>query len=252
MTWSVARLPGFVAADSAAMLAELVSMQVEAMRHGVTDEAAYARAYALAFSGVSLADFVYQPPAVVAAGVTQLIRQVGLFGLLDDGAALAFLFGEASWETDLPPVRIARPGPVYTATRQRQQQNRVAMAALVHRAACLAFCERLPSVAFADLPRTFQVRNAVTAMFGTVIDEASALNDGTVRTLRQIQTQAWVLIDRRSPINDGEITLPGYPPSLVAAHLAYREARQVQRIRDANPTAHPLFMPGTLVVPPWP
>ena len=256
MSWSIERVPNFVVDDSIAMLALLVAYQAEIIRQGVANQAAYADAYAAVFGDLAPQEWIRQPPAAVARGISSLIRQVGLFVILDDAVALSALVNQSSWRAALPPVHVARMtpgGPVYTPTRLRQLSNRQAFEALVHRAAALAFAERLPSVALDALPRTLAIRDATTAMFDAVIDEASALNDGTSRTLRQIQATAWQLIDsRRAPRDEGVLTLAGELPSLVCAHLAYREARQAPRIRRANPTAHPNFMPPRLAIPPWP
>jgi len=256
MSWSIERVPNFVVDDSLAMVALLVAYQAEIIRQGVANQAAYADAYARVFGDLAPEAWIRQPPATVARGITSLIRQVGLFVMLDDAVALSALVNQTSWRAALPPVHSARTGPsgpVYTPTRTRQLLNRQAFEALVHRAAALAFAERLPSVALDALPRSLAVRDATTAMFDAVIDEASALNDGTSRTLRQIQATAWQLIDsRRAPRDEGVIVLGGELPSLVCAHLAYREARQAPRIRRANPTAHPNFMPPRLAIPPWP
>jgi len=256
MSWSIERVPNFVVDDALAMVALLVAYQAEIIRQGVANQAAYADAYAKVFGNLSPVDWIHQPPATVARGITNLVRQVGLFVMRDDAVALSALVDESSWRAALPPVHVARmtpSGPVYTPTRQRQLSNRQAFEALVHRAAALAFAERLPSVALDALPLSLAVRDAATSMFDAVIDEASARNDGTSRTLRQIQAATWQLIDRRRPTRDaGLLVLAGELPSLVCAHLAYREARQAPRIRRANLTAHPNFMPPRLAIPPWP
>lgn len=257
MPWSISRLPSFIAVDSAEMLVELVAFQAQALRRGVVDEEAYADAYARVFGARQVADFIYQPPLLVAHGITTLIREVGLFALQDDSAAIATLAEQAAWKTRLPPPRIARIEngvPVYTPPRQQQLVNRRAIEMLIHRAAALAFAERLPSIAIDDLPKTIRLRDVTTYIFDLVIAESAAANDGTLRMLRQVRTAAWRLIDVRygAPQEEGVLITNAPLPSLVCAHYAYREARQAQRIRDANPVAHPNFMVSELVIPPWP
>jgi hypothetical protein len=257
MTWTIERLPHFVAQDAALMAGLLIAQQLTIMRQGVANQTAYAEVYALVFGDLTPDEWVYLPPPEVARGITEIVRQVGLFVMADDAVALSALYDQSSWRAALPPVRIARLTPAgdpsYTPSRAQQLENRAAFEALVHRAAALAFAERLPSVVFDDLPKTLRLRETVTSMFDAVIAEASQRNDGAMRTLRQIQATTWQLIDRRhKPSEAGALVLAGPMPALVIAHLAYREARQAPRIRDANPTAHPNFMPGELMVPAWP
>ena len=247
-------MPAFVANDAALMLAELLLFQERAMQQGVVDQSAYADAYADVFTRHEPVHWLTAPPAEIAHGIVEIIRTVGLFVLLDDAVALDVLFRESAWEAVLPPVRTARPGPIYTPSRQQQLENRAAFEALVHRAAAMTFAERLPSVPIDSLAQGEELYRTVGIMFDAVIDEASERNDGTVRTLRKIKSSAWALIDSRalSAQEEAIIEFRQPMPSLVVAHFSYREARQAQRIRDANPTAHPNFMPRRLVVPPWP
>jgi hypothetical protein len=255
LTWRIAQLPGFVAADAAEMTVDLIALQTAAMRKGVVNEAAYAEVYDRVFGQHDdITDWLKAPPAAVAHGLYEMVRAVGLFVLLDDGTALAHLENQATWRTRLPPVPIARPGPIYTPSRRQQLDNRRAFEALVHRAAAITFSERLPSLPIGPADAAEQLRRQTIRVFGPVIDEAGAANDGTLRTLRRQQATCLQLIAQRanSPREEALLLLSGEMPSLVCAHYAYREARQAQRIRDANPTAHPNFMAPQLTIPEWP
>ncbi|HSZ92365.1 MAG TPA: hypothetical protein VK822_23650, partial [Acetobacteraceae bacterium] len=144
--------------------------------------------------------------------------------------------------------------PIYTPTRRQQLINRTAFQSLVHRAAALTYAERLPSVRVQSQTHAQALHQTVVAMFDDVIDEANQQNDGTARSLRRVQATALQLINERSgdEPEDGQMIFAANLPSLLCAHLAYREARQAARIRGANPVAHPSFMPTTLVIPAWP
>jgi hypothetical protein len=253
MSWRVQGLPGFVATDSEALIVELVALQIEMLRQGVANEPAYGELYAAVFGDLDYRAWVYQPPATVAHGITRLVREMGLFVLQDDSVALGHMAKHVYWESELPPVRIARPGPIYTPTRAQQRENRNAFAALVHRAGAIAFAERLPSLPLGPSAEAQLLRVQLTELFDIVIAEAGHRNDGTQRVLRQIFAKAMQLINNRavSPLEDAMLTNSPMP-SLVCAHWAYREARQVQRIRNANPAAHPNFMATRLSVPIWP
>lgn len=254
MTWRIAKLPNFVAEDAALMVAELIALQLVAMRQGVNNEEAYAEAYAAVFGQHDFGSWVYLDPDEVRRGIQRIVRDVGLFVLLDETVALAHLGKQASWRANLPPVHIARPGPIYTPTRTQQLENRAALEALVHRAAVCAYAERLPGLPLGPATESERLRDNVIAIFDAVIEESTQRNDGTLRMLRQLYATTLRLIAHRthSPLEDEVMTLGGPMPSLVCAHFAYREARQAQRLRDANPTAHPNFMPPRLVIPAWP
>jgi hypothetical protein len=94
----------------------------------------------------------------------------------------------------------------------------------------------------------------VIEIFQATIEEATRRNDGALRQLRLVFATCLALINYRtvSPLEDTILLLTAPMPSLVCAHWAYREARQAQRLRDANPTAHPNFMTPRLVIPEWP
>lgn len=254
MNFTIAKLPDFVRQDAALMIAELIALQNRVIQQTVHDPDRYAAAYAQVFGPHDPQQWIEREPVEIAQGITTLIREVGLFVILDDAAALAALAQEAAWRTQLPPVRIARPGPIYTASRKQQSINRAAIEELTHRAAALTFAERLPSMPFDSFAVALRVRTMMDQIFQAVIEEASARNDGTARSLRRIEAAAWALINARVnlPDEEGVLQLAGNLPSLVCAHFAYREARQAPRIRDANPAAHPNFMPPQLVIPPWP
>lgn len=254
MSFRLAHLPNFVVMDAAALLAELIAFQLEALRRSLHDSDAYSELVGRVFEHLEPIAWIQLPPAEIARGITTLIREVGLFVILDDDAALAALAQQAVWQTRLPPVPAARPGPLYTPSRRQQLENRAAFMALVHRAAAIAFAERLPSISFAAPLTSRTIEAAFTAIFDSVIAEASLRNDGTVRTLRRIETTGRVLINVRHgiPQEAGVLVLSQAMPSLVCAHYAYREARQAQLLRDANPVAHPNFMPVPISVPPWP
>ncbi len=254
MAWRIEKLPNFVADDAALMVAELAAIQANALRQGIVDEERYAEIYAQVFGAHDFATWVYLSPAEVADGIIRLVREIGLFVLLDDNIALAHLAKLAFWRTILPPVRAARPGPIYTPSRAQQLENRAAFEALVHRAAVFAFAERLPSFPIGPAAESERLRDTAIAIFDAAIAEATARNDGAMRSLRLVFATALRLIAYRthSPLEDTILALAAPMPSLVCAHWAYREARQAQRIRDANPTAHPNFMPLRLVIPVWP
>jgi hypothetical protein len=246
-------LPNFVADDAALMLAEIVALQARAIQRYPSDEEAYAELYAVVFRGHDFSAFVRLTPGDIARGTTQLIRQVGLFVLLDDVLALAHLYAQVFWQATLPPVPSARPGPIYTPTRRQQLENRDALHALVHRAAALAWSEKLPSLALGSSAESEKLRTDTTAIYNAVVDEAAGRNDGTARMLRQVFATSMQLINQRaiSPHEDGILLTNGPMPSLVCAHWAYREARQVDRLRYANPAAHANFMATRLAVPAW-
>jgi hypothetical protein len=254
MAWRIAKLPDFVALDAAAMVAELVALQTHAIRQGVSDPDAYAEIYAGVFQDHDFASWVYLDPLEVARGITRIVREVGLFVLLDDSQALAHLARQATWRTSLPPVRAARPGPIYTASRAQQLENRAAFEALVHRVAVFSYAQRLPSLPLGPAALSERLRDAVIEIFNAAIEEATLRNDGALRQLRLVFATSLALINYRthSPLEDTILVLTAPMPSLVCAHWAYREARQAQRLRDANPTAHPNFMTPRLVVPTWP
>jgi hypothetical protein len=254
MAWRIAGLPAFVALDAAEMVAELIALQAIAIRQGVSDPDAYADVYAGVFGDHDFASWVYLDPLEVARGITRIVREVGLFVLLDDAQALAHLGKQVIWRTRLPPVRTARPGPVYTPTRAQQLENRAAFEALVHRAAVFSYAQRLPSLPLGPAAQSERLRDSVIEIFNAAIDEATTRNDGALRQLRLVMATSLALINYRtvSPLEDTILVLSAPMPSLVCAHWAYREARQMQRIRDANPTAHPNFMTPRLVIPTWP
>ena len=254
MAWRIAKLPAFVALDAAEMVAELVAMQAIAIRQGVSDPDAYAEVYAGVFGDHDFASWVYLDPLEVAQGITRIVREVGLFVLLDDTQALAHLARQATWRTQLPPVRVARPGPIYTPSRAQQIENRAAFEALVHRVAVFSYAQRLPSLPLGPAAQSERLRDQTIEIFGAAIDEATKRNDGALRQLRLVFATCLALINYRthSPLEDTILLLTAPMPSLVCAHWAYREARQAQRIRDANPTAHPNFMTPRLVIPTWP
>jgi hypothetical protein len=255
LTFRVARLPDFVADDAVLLIGELILAQLQAIRAGSLDETEYDALYAGIFAPHdSIHDFVYEPPAVIAAGVVRLIRGVGLDVLLDDGYALAHLKMQAFWQTRLEPIRASRPGPVYTSTRAQQLENRIAFCALVHRAAAIAWAERLPELDLGPAAQAEALRSDLAEIFGSVILEAGQRNDGLARPLRMIEATARALINKRalSPVEDQLMYVSGNMPSLVCAHWAWREAKQAPRIRDSNPVAHPNFMPTPLAVPQWP
>ena len=154
--WSIDKMPGFVADDAVLMTAELVAHQFVIMRQGVTDQAAYEAVYARVFGNLDPAEWVHLPAATVARGISTIVREIGLFVMLDDDVALDALREEMTWHARVPPVPVARyqgETPIYTASRQRQLDNRGAFEALVHRAALLAYAERLPSVRMGSLAR---------------------------------------------------------------------------------------------------
>jgi hypothetical protein len=254
MAWAIAKLPAFVAIDAAEMVAELVALQAYAIRQGVADPDAYADIYSAIFGDRDFASWVYLDPIEVARGITRLIREVGLFVLAEDGQALAHLAKQATWRTRLPPVQIARPGPVYTPSRAQQRENRAAFEALVHRVAVFTYAQRLPSLPLGPAAQSERLRDTVIEIFDATIAEATVRNDGALRQLRLVLATCLALINYRthSPLEDTILLLTAPMPSLVCAHWAYREARQAQRLRDANPTAHPNFMTPRLVVPTWP
>jgi hypothetical protein len=253
LSWRVSGLPDYIARDAEAMLDELLRLQLQAIRQMALSEATYGELYAAAFGGVDLAGWVYRPPREIADGVIRLIREIGLFILADDGAALGHMRTHAFWLTRQPPVRQARSG-YYTPTRRQQQDNREALQGLVHRTSALAFAERLPSLPLGPAAEAQALRRNVVEIFDHVIEEAGRLNDRTLRMLRQVYATSMQLINQRaaSPAEEEVLQLKAPMPSLVCAHWAYREARQFQRIRDANPVAHPNFMPLRLTVPAWP
>jgi len=255
MAWRIAKLPAFVALDAAEMVAELVELQAIAIRQGVSDPDAYAEIYAAVFGQHDFSTWVYLDPIDVARGITRIVRDVGLFVLLDDTQALAHLARQATWQRrDPPPVWAARPGPIYTPSRAQQIENRRAFEALVHRVAVFSFAQRLPSLPLGPAAQSERLRDQTIEIFGAAIDEATKRNDGALRQLRLVFATCLALINYRthSPLEDTILLLTAPMPSLVCAHWAYREARQAQRIRDANPTAHPNFMTPRLVIPTWP
>ena len=165
-----------------------------------------------------------------------------------DWRALAGLFGEV-WAAISSAFRAGIEATLGLLAALVPQPE-----ALVHRAAAFAFAERLPSLPIGPAAESERLRDTTIAIFNAAIDEATARNDGAMRQLRLVFATALRLIAHRthSPLED-QILAPAAPmPSLVCAHWAYREARQAQRIRDANPTAHPNFMPPRLVIPQWP
>jgi prophage DNA circulation protein len=263
MAWSKMRfrtagLPNFIADDALAMAEQLIAWQLKAAQHSIVGQQAYADAYASAFGGLDLRALLQLPPPEIAQHIAALVRQVGLFVLADDAGALDMLDQESRWTADLPAVHVARfdqaNTPIYTPTRRQQLINRTAFQSLVHRAAALTYAERLPSVPVHSQTHGQALHRTVVALFDAVIDEANQQNDGTARSLRRVQAIALQLINERSgdEPEDGLMQFSANMPSLVCAHLAYREARQAGRIRGANPVAHPSFMPTTLVIPPWP
>jgi len=253
MSWRIAGYPSFIATDSALMAAEFVAYQARVMTRGLTNPDVYAAAYAKVFGQHDFAAWASLPPATIAHGITTMVREVGLFAILDDDLALDTLRDQTTWQPDLPPVHIARAGPIYTPTRLRQLDNRVAFAALVHRAAALVYAERLPSVPLPSRTAATARFTITAAMFDGVIVEAEQLNDGTARMLRRLRTTLLQLINARTlEPEDGLLVLASNRPSRVVAHLVYREAKQAPRIRAANPVAHPQFMPRDLIIPPWP
>jgi hypothetical protein len=254
MTWRMEHLPNFVADDAALMVAEIVVLQARAIQQSPSDEEAYAALYAEVFAQHDFSAWVRLTPAQIAHGTAQLVRQVGLFVLLDDRFALGHLYAQVFWQATLPPVPSARPGPIYTPTRRQQLENRDALHALVHRAAALAWSEKLPSLALGSSAESETLRVQTTAIYNAVVDEAAARNDGTSRMLRQVFATSMQLINQRaiSPHEDGVLLTNAPMPSLVCAHWAYREARQVDRLRFANPAAHANFMARRLAVPAWP
>ena len=257
MAFSLRHMPGFVADDAVAMFAALLAALRAAMRQGVTDEDAYDATLRRVFGNRELADWVHLPPPTIAKGVTTLIREVGLFVIADTDVALDALRTQMRWHADLAPVpavRVVASDPVWSPSRAQQRENRLALETLVHRAALLAYAERLPGTAIGSLALAAQYHAVIRDDFGAVIAEASARNDGAAHMLRHLATTAWQLVDKRAgPVREeGVLTLAANLPSLVVAHLAYRESRQAPRIRRANPVAHPAFMPQRLAVLPWP
>jgi hypothetical protein len=258
LSFKLRQMPDFLAVDAQALLEELIQLELEMLHQGVADEEAYERLYLAVFAGGDVTKFLYQEPPVVAAGILRLIREMGLFILADDNIALAHMQRHVYWQSALGvvPAQRRRPDgtPIYTTNRLQQIENRAAFAALVHRGGAITFAERLPSIGDLAAGQYAALRSETTAIFNSVVAEAGARNDGGSRTLRQLFATTMQLINRRAlRPQDEDVLLTSQPmPSLVCAHWAYREARQVQRIRDANPAAHPNFMALKLSVPLWP
>jgi hypothetical protein len=245
--WQIAGYSNFVAADSTAMLAEIIAAVSQVLERNQCDPAAYA---AIAERAASFGPaYVLQPPAAVAIGIERYIGAVATEALIELNIAIAAMAALSRWATALPDVPASRPG-VYTPTRARQLVNRAAITALVRRSGALGAAQRLIS-----LPRMApidgdQLRTAISAIFGPVIAAASIENDGTVGSLRAVLTAAITLLGNKiAPQTATFFATVSTLPLHVCAHKIYQDAREAGRLAQANPTPHPSFMPTELIAP---
>jgi hypothetical protein len=247
--WRVRGYPNFVADDATEIWLQLIyEIDRQLDRSEVEpDSVAPLREITARFSP----SFVRQDPTDVAIAVERYIATIACRILVEDDAAVATMTALSLWDTSLSPIPRTRLGG-YTPTRRRQVANRTAQIALVRRSAVLAAATRILQFAPLSPQRATQLRDAFTLMFAPVIDAASIADDGAVvRGLRAVLTAAVnLLTDRIGPVNElavftTAITLPVH----VAAHRIYQDAREAATLADANPVAHPSFMPLILLAP---
>lgn len=251
MSWAIAGWSDFLADDAVLLLAELTVFELQAVRREVSDADAYAELYAEIFGATTPLRWVYARPPLLAAAIDRYIREVGLYVLADDTAAMAHLAATVNYTTGLPPIPAARPGPVYTPSRLQQIENRAAFLALVHKAGAVSWAMRLNGLDLGPVAQAETLRRQASAIFACVIAEAGERGDPALRHLRQLFATTMAVINRRAfNTSDDSVMFNANPqPSLVCAHWAWRDATQVQIMRDSNPTAHPNFMATQLAVP---
>jgi prophage DNA circulation protein len=241
--FQVAGFAGFVADDASAAVSGLVADVTTYLARSVADPAALAALETVIPRAP--AAFVREPPQTVGDELVAFIRGFGSTVIEDPDAALAAMQVFAVWSPDLPPVYGRTP------TRRQQLANRTAITNVVRQAAAIAAAERLPEIELDPPSVAIRTRDAFTTGFAGVLEAASVANDRTANALKEVNAATTTLLTAAI----GPVAAAGPATSLVsqplnaAAHAIYRDARRAERLRAANPTPHPSFMPLVLEVP---
>ncbi len=137
----------------------------------------------------------------------------------------------------------AKPIPVTTTTRARQEQNRKAIIGLVRQIAVIEAARNAPAATFETEQEATKTRDAIADELDAVMEEPTT-SDVVYNALQQVRTvvvQGVQIADLPDLVT---IRPPVTMPSVVLAYDLYEDADREQEIVERNQLRYPGFVPG--------